>query len=99
MSEILVSAFSPLKENNSINLVVKQDEKRIERMQILMEYLLERAISFGEFFISKNNKACILLKFPHKEKVTLKTIRKKNTLDRCLWELKKNAKETELLLF
>ncbi len=74
VSEILVSAFSPLKENNSINLVVKQDEKRIERMQVLMEYLFERAIYFGEIFISKSNKACLLLKFPHKEKVTLKTI-------------------------
>jgi len=74
VSEILVSAFSPLEENNSINLVVKQDEKRIERMQILMEYLFERALCSGEVFISDNNKACILLKFPHKEKITFKTI-------------------------
>ena len=74
VSEILVSAFVTLKENNSINLIVKQDGKRIERMQILMEYLFERAICFGEVFISDNDKACILLKFPHKEKVTLKTI-------------------------
>jgi len=47
VSEILVSAFSPLKEDNSINLVIKQDEKRIERMHILMEYLFERAFCFG----------------------------------------------------
>lgn len=75
VSEILVSAFSSLTDDSSINLVVKQDEKRIERLQILMEYLFETAISFGEVFISDNNKACILLKFPHTEKVTLKTIR------------------------
>lgn len=74
VSEILVSAFSPLKDSNSINLVVKQDKRRIERMQILMEYLFERAIYFGEVFISENNKACILLKFSHKEKTTFKTI-------------------------
>lgn len=74
MSEILVSAFSPLTENNSINLVVKQDEKRIERMQLLMEYLFERAIYFGAIFISDNHKACILLNFPHKEKITFKTM-------------------------
>jgi len=74
VSDILVSAFSPLKENNSINLVVKQDRKRIERMQILMEYLFERAIRFGEVYISDNNKACILLKFPHQEKTTLRTL-------------------------
>lgn len=74
VSEILLSAFLPLKESNSINLVVKQDEKRIERMQILMEYLFEKAFCFGEVFISKNNKACILLKYTDKEKPTLKTI-------------------------
>lgn len=75
VSDILVSAFSSLTDDSSIKLVVKQDEKRIERLQILMEYLFETAISFGEVFISDNNKACILLKFPHTEKVTLKTIR------------------------
>jgi len=74
VSEILVSAFAPLTENNSINLVVKQDEKRIERMQLLMEYLFERTICFGVIFISDNNKACILLNFPHQEKVTFKTL-------------------------
>lgn len=74
VSEILISAFAPLKENNSINLVVKQDEKRIERMQILMEYLFEKAFSFGEIYISENNKACILLKYPNNEKITIKTI-------------------------
>ena len=74
VAEILVSAFLPLKEKNSINLVVKQDEKRAERMRFLMEYLFEKAFNFGEIYISNNNKACILLSFPHKEKITLKTI-------------------------
>lgn len=74
VTKILVSAFSPLKESNSINLVVKQDGKRIQRMNILMEYLFERAIMFGEVFISENNQACMLLKYPHKEKITFKTI-------------------------
>lgn len=74
VSEILVSAFSPLEENNSINLVVKQDKKRIERMHLLMEYLFEKAIRFGEVYISDNNKACILLKFPHQEKITFNSI-------------------------
>ncbi len=72
--DILVSAFVPYKEENSINLVVKQDEKRIQRMQILMGYLFERAMLFGEVFISDNRKACLLITYSHKEKVTLKTI-------------------------
>lgn len=72
--DILTSAFAPLTEENSINLVVKQDDKRIQRMRILMGYLFERAMLFGEIFISDNKKACLLIKYPHKEKVTLKTI-------------------------
>ncbi|WP_415181507.1 GNAT family N-acetyltransferase [Nonlabens sp.] len=74
VSEILVSAFLPLTEENSINLVVKQDQKRAGRMQVLMEYLFERALLFGEVYISDNEKACILLKFPHLEKITFRTI-------------------------
>ena len=46
----------------------------MERMHILMEYLFIRAYYFGEVFISDNNKACILLKYPLKEKITIKTI-------------------------
>lgn len=74
VSDILVSAFLPFKENNSINLVVKQDEKRMERMRIWMGYLFEKAIHFGDVFISNNNKACILLKYPHQKRITFKTI-------------------------
>lgn len=74
VSKILVSAFAPLMGDNSINLVVKQDHKRIERMQILMEYLFERAMCFGEVYLSENHQACLLLNFPHKERVTRKTI-------------------------
>ena len=74
VADILVSAFLPLKEENSINLVVKQDKKRVERMRFLMEYLFEKAFNFGEIYISNNNKACILLAFPDKEKTTLKTL-------------------------
>lgn len=72
--DILVSAFKPLTDDNSINLVVKQDAKRTKRMQILMEYLFDKAYLFGEVYLSDNEKACILMKFPHKEKITMKTI-------------------------
>lgn len=43
-------------------------------MRILMEYLFERAYLFGEVFISDNDKACVLLKYPNMEKVNSKTI-------------------------
>ena len=75
VADILVSAFTPKTESNSINFVVKQDKKRVERMRVLMEYLFERAFYFGAVFISDNNQSCILLKYSYKEKVTFRTIR------------------------
>ena len=75
VAEILTSAFESSKEDSSINFTVKQDERRVERIKILMEYLFERAMLFGEVFISDNEKACLLVKYTHLEKTTLKTIK------------------------
>lgn len=74
VTEILVSAFMPLKENNSINFVIKQDDKRAERIRLLMEYLFEKAIRSGKIYLSDNQKACILLHFPQENKINLKWI-------------------------
>lgn len=65
---ILVEAFEPLHEENSINLVVKQDEKRAERMSVLMEYLFDKAIRTGEVFLSDNRASCLLITYAHKDK-------------------------------
>jgi len=73
--EILVSAFAPITVKNSINFVVKQDEKRQERMQILMEYLFERSMRYGDVYLSDNHKACLLVKTQHRESISLKSIR------------------------
>lgn len=75
VENILISAFEPNKEDSSINLIVGYGEKRENRMRILMGYLFERAILFGEVFIADNKKGCLLIKYPHKEKTTLKTIK------------------------
>ncbi len=74
VTDILVSAFLPLTSENSINLVVKQDQERTRRMRVLMEFLFDRAFQFGEVYISDSDQSCILLKYPHREKTTLKTI-------------------------
>ena len=74
VTDILVSAFKHYDKGNSINLVVKQDKKRIKRMRVLMSYLFERAMLFGEVYLTDNKKGCLLLKYPHHEKTTLKTI-------------------------
>jgi ribosomal protein S18 acetylase RimI-like enzyme len=74
VADILVSAFAKIDEDNSINFIVKQDSKRLERMHVLMGYLFDRALLFGEVYLSDNEQACVLLKFPHREKTNLKTI-------------------------
>ncbi len=61
--DILHSAFLPIKEDNLINEAVINDERRSERIRILMEFLVEDCLRSGEVLISDTNTACILTKF------------------------------------
>jgi len=72
IADILHSAFEPITQSNSINFIVKQDHKRSQRIYMLMQYLVDHCMDFGEVLISDNRNACILLKYPHTEKLTLK---------------------------
>ena len=74
VTRILTSAFESKNEDNSINYVVKQDDRRLERMAILMEYLFDKSLQFGSIFISDNEKACLLIKYPRRERLTPKTL-------------------------
>ena len=69
--DILVEAFEPLDDDNSINFVVKQDEKRTERMQVLMGYLFDKAMRSGEVFLSDNRASCLLISYAHKDRLGL----------------------------
>lgn len=73
--DILVEAFEPLKEENSINLVVKQDDRRAERMRILMEYLFDKAMRTGEVFLSDNRASCLLITYAHKDTFSWSKVR------------------------
>ena len=73
--DILTSAFEPDNGKNTINLLVGYGKNRTKHMQVLMGYLFERSMLFGEIFISSNKKGCLLIKYSHKEKTTLKTIK------------------------
>ncbi|MEO9893292.1 GNAT family N-acetyltransferase [Aurantibacter sp.] len=66
--DILVEAFEPLDEDNAINFVLKQDDKRVERMRILMGYLFDKAMRTGEVFLSDNRASCLLITYAHKDK-------------------------------
>lgn len=72
---ILTSAFASNTDGSTVNLIVGYGEDRSKRMHILMEYLFERAILFGEIFIADNKKGCLLIKYSHQEKITLETIK------------------------
>lgn len=64
---ILLEAFEPILEDNSINFVVKQDDKRSDRMRVLMEYLFDKAMRTGEIFLSDNRACCLLVTYAHKD--------------------------------
>tara|TARA_R110002050_G_scaffold111518_4_gene225149 strand:+ start:3478 stop:4056 length:579 start_codon:yes stop_codon:yes gene_type:complete len=69
--DILTQSFE---SNQSVNYIVTQDDKRIQRIRALMDYSFEVCSLFGEVFISEDNKACALIVYPDKKKTSLKSI-------------------------
>ncbi len=69
--DILTKSFDT---NQSVNYIVKQDEKRLKRISVLMDYSFEVCYLFGDVFLSDNKKACALVTYPDKKKTTLKSI-------------------------
>ncbi|RKD15107.1 acetyltransferase [Pelobium manganitolerans] len=68
--DILTKSFE---SNQSVNYIVKQDAKRIERIKALMDYSFEVCYLFGDVFLSDDSKACALIVYPDKKKSTLKS--------------------------
>ncbi|MFS4468358.1 GNAT family N-acetyltransferase [Maribacter sp. 2210JD10-5] len=71
---ILVEAFEPIKEENSINLIVRYDEKRLKRMHILMGFLFDKAMRTGKVYLSDNRASCLLLTYADKDKFSIKKL-------------------------
>lgn len=69
--DILTQSFQT---NQSVNYIVQQDEKKIERIKALMDYSFEICYNYGEVFLSDDNKACALVLYPDKKNTSLKTI-------------------------
>jgi len=69
--DILTKSFDT---NQSVNYIVKQDEKRVQRVRSLMDYSFEVCYSFGDVFLSNDKKGCALITYPDKKKTTLKSI-------------------------
>lgn len=69
--DILTGSFE---KNVSVNYVIRQDKRRIKRIQGLMSYSFDLCRLFGDVFISDDNKACALIMYPDKRKTTLGSI-------------------------
>ena len=68
--KILVTSFD---DNRSVNYIIRQDNKRIERIQRLMEYSYDVCNLFGDIFLTEDKKGCALLIFPDKKRTTIKS--------------------------
>ena len=69
--DILTSSFDA---NKSVNYIVKLDNKRTDRIKVLMDYSFEICYHFGKVYLSDDKKACALVLFPDQKKITLKSI-------------------------
>lgn len=73
--DILVEAFDPLTEDNSINLIARRDKKRGKRMYRLMAYLFDKAMRTGEVFLSDNLGSCLLIAYDNKSVISWASVR------------------------
>ncbi|MES2063106.1 MAG: GNAT family N-acetyltransferase [Bacteroidota bacterium] len=69
--QLLTKAFE---DNQSVNYIVLNDDKRKERIAALMDYSFEMCSLFGEVWLSDDRKACALLLYPQNKKTTLSAI-------------------------
>ena len=69
VADILTKSFE---NNQSVNYIAKQDEKRLTRIRSLMDYSFEVCYKFGDVFLSEDRKACALILYPDKKKTTFK---------------------------
>jgi ribosomal protein S18 acetylase RimI-like enzyme len=69
--DILTQSFN---SNQSVNYIVNQDEKRLERIRVLMAYSFDVCSMFGDVFISDDKKACALIMYPDKKKTNLTAV-------------------------
>lgn len=69
--EILSNAFD---SNLSVNLIVKQDEKRIIRVKRLIDYAYRVCNAYGKVVFSDDGHACALVLLPHMKRVNFKSL-------------------------
>ncbi len=76
VKEILVESFL---DNKSIQDIVKQDAKREERLELLIEYSIFMGEAFGKIYLNKEMSASAIV---------IDSERKKTTLTSIIWNVK-----------
>jgi hypothetical protein len=61
VTSILMSAFLNDTEGNSLNFLIQGEKNRKKRVQILFDYIIQRALLTGEIYISENKKGVIIV--------------------------------------
>lgn len=69
--DILSAAFY---ENKSVNYILAQDGRKLNRIRHLMGYAFEMCSMFGQVYLSNDRKACALFVFPELKKHTFKSV-------------------------
>ncbi|OLY90668.1 GNAT family N-acetyltransferase [Cnuella takakiae] len=61
-------------DNQSVNYIIQQDERRLLRIQALMDYSFELCFRYGAVLWSEQRDACALLLFPDRKKTSLQSV-------------------------
>ena len=69
--DLLTASFA---ENQSVNYLIRQNDKRSKHIRALMDYAFEVCFLFGEVWLSDDRNACALVLYPQQKKTTLKVI-------------------------
>jgi len=68
---ILTNSFH---DNKSVNHLIPQDNKRMQRIKLLMDYAFDVCMLYGDVWLADNNLACALFVKPGKKRTTLQSV-------------------------
>ena len=68
---ILINSFA---NNKSVNYIIKQDKRKLQRLKALMEYSFDICYRYGDIFLSDNRQGCALILIPERKQTTLQSI-------------------------
>ncbi|KAA0994220.1 GNAT family N-acetyltransferase [Dyadobacter sp. UC 10] len=68
--DILTKSFQ---DNQSVNYLIPNDHRRLNRIRALMDYSFETCRLFGKVYLSEDKKGCALVSFPEKKRATFRS--------------------------